>query len=145
MSRHATVTRGVCIADAGVRVNDKTDAGLELAWVPASSRDGDPVRTTFLIGIAQFRPWASQGFFVKGGIGMAFVRNWVFSGESLITSKALAVAIGAGWAFRRDERLGFQIFGAQRVAALGDFETRAGPVENVMANFWSLGAAVVIR
>ena len=30
-----------------------------------------------LDAVAQFRPWSSQGFFIKGGAGMAFIRNWV--------------------------------------------------------------------
>jgi hypothetical protein len=133
------------VADAGVRVNPKVDVGLELVWVPADTRDGDTLRTTFLIGVVQARPWETQGFFVKGGIGMAFVRNWVFDTDPSIRSRALAVAIGAGWAFRRDERLGFEVFGTQHAAALGDFQTRDERIENVMGNYWSLGAAVVIR
>ena len=121
------------------------DVGVEVAWVPATTEAGDAFRTTFLVGVAQFRPWNSQGFFIKGGMGMAFVRNWLFAADSPITQKALAVAIGGGWAFRRDKRLGFQIYGTQHTAALGDFELRDGTLENVMGNFWSLGAAVVIR
>ena len=133
------------LADVGVRVNSRMDTGIEVAWVPATTEAGDTVRTTFLIGVAQFRPWGSKGFFIKGGMGMAFVRNWIFAADTPITQKALALAIGGGWAFRRDKRLGFQIHAAQHVAALGDFEARDGPLENVMGNFWSLGAAVVIR
>ena len=132
------------VADVGVRVNSRMDTGVEAVWVPGTTRDGDTFRTTFLVGVAQFRPWGSQGFFIKGGMGMAFVRSWLFAGAP-ITQKALAVAIGGGWAFRRDKRLGFQIYGAQHVAALGDFELRDGTLENGMGNFWSLGAAVVLR
>ena len=132
------------LADVGIRVNSKMDAGVEVMWVPATTVAGDPFRTTFLLGVAQFRPWESQGFFLKGGAGMAFVRNWLFA-DSPITQKALAVAIGGGWAFRRDKRLGVQIYAAQHAAALGDFELREGTLENVMGNVWSLGAAVVIR
>ena len=50
-----------------------------------------------------------------------------------------------GWTFRRNERVGVQIFGAQHVASLGDLETSLGTVENVIANFWSVGATLVIR
>jgi hypothetical protein len=42
-------------------------------------------------------------------MGMAFVRNWLFAADTPITQKALAVAIGGGWAFRPDKRFGFQI------------------------------------
>ena len=37
------------------------------------------------------------------------------------------------------------MLGAQHVAALGDFQTAGGTVENVVGNFWSVGAAIVIR
>ena len=133
------------VADVGVRVNSRMDTGIEVAWVPATTEAGDTFRTAFLVGVAQFRPWDSQGFFIKGGMGMAFVRNWLFDADTPITQKALAVAIGGGWAFRRNERVGVQIYGAQHAAALGDSDLRDGTLENVMGNFWSLGAAVVIR
>ncbi len=133
------------VGDIGVRINSRTDAGLDVAWVPGTTRGGAPFRATFLLGVVQFRPWESQGFFVKGGMGMAFVRNFLVEDESPIIQKALAVVIGGGWAFRPDKRLGFQVHATQHVAALGDFETREGTQENVMGNFWSLGAAVVFR
>jgi hypothetical protein len=77
---------------------------------------------------------------------MAFVRNWVDSiSPQPINQKALSVVIGAGWAFRPAERLGLQVFGAQHMAALGDFQTGQEDVEDVVGNFWSLGVAIVIR
>ena len=51
-------------------------SAAELFWMPVDSAGGR-IRTTHLDAVAQFRPWASQGFFLKGGAGMAFVRNWV--------------------------------------------------------------------
>ena len=133
------------VGDIGVRINNKTDAGLEVAWIPSETRGGTPFRATFLLGIVQFRPWESQGFFVKGGMGMAFTRNFLIEEEDPITQKALAVDIGGGWAFRPDKRVGFQLHATLHVAALGDFATGEEVVENVMGNFWSLGGAVVIR
>ena len=77
---------------------------------------------------------------------MAFVRNWVDAvGRDPINQKALSVVIGTGWAFRWVERVGLQVFGAQHVAALGDLKTAEEDVEDVVGNFWSLGAAIVIR
>ena len=77
---------------------------------------------------------------------MAFVRNWVDAiGPDPINSKALSVVIGAGWAFRPAERFGFQVFGAQHVAALGDIQTAEEEVPDVVGIFWSLGVAIVIR
>ena len=55
------------------------------------------------------------------------------------------MVIGAGWAFRPAERVGFQVFGAQHVAALGDLQTAEEDVPDVVGNFWSLGVAIVIR
>ena len=133
------------LANIGSRVNNRTDVGGEVAWVPGTARGGASIRATFLLGVVQFRPWASKGFFVKGGMGMAFIRNFLLEDESPITQKALGVVIGGGWAFRTDKRVGFQLHAAQHAAALGDFETREGTLENVLGNFWTLGGAVVIR
>jgi hypothetical protein len=133
------------LANGGRRVHSQTDVGAEVFWMRAESAAGE-VRTTHIDAVAQFRPWASKGFFVKGGAGMAFVRNWVDAiGPVPINQKALSVVIGTGWAFRTRERFGLQVFGAQHVAALGDLQTSGETVENVVGNFWSLGAAIVIR
>ena len=133
------------VANIGYRVNHRMDVGAEIFWMPVNTAEGR-IRTTHLDAVAQFRPWASQGFFVKGGAGMAFVRNWVdVIGSGSIDSKALSVVIGTGWTFRLAERVGLQVFGAQHVAALGDLRTGEGEVPDVVGNFWSLGAAIVIR
>ena len=139
---------GGVLLDAGVRVNNRMDGGVELFWVPGTSQDGDRNRAGFLLGIAQFRPWGSGGFFLKGGMGFAWVRNWIYDvgeGPPPYTSKALGLTYGAGWAFRRAERIGLQVYGSQHVIALGDLETRTARYENIVGNMWSIGAAVVIR
>jgi hypothetical protein len=77
---------------------------------------------------------------------MAFVRNWVDAvGPEAINSKALSVVIGGGWAFRRDEKVGLQLFATQHVAALGDLQSAGTTYADVTGNLWSLGASVVIR
>ena len=38
-----------------------------------------------------------------------------------------------------------QIFGSQHVGAIGDVSVPEGLIQDVTANFWSIGAAVVIR
>jgi hypothetical protein len=136
---------GSLLANAGYRVSDRMDVGAELFWMPSNTSSGH-IRVTHLDAIAQFRPWRSRGFFLKGGAGMAFLRNWVdVVGPESINQKALSVVIGTGWVFRPTERFGVEIFGEQSVAALGDVQTAEGLVQNVVGNFWSLGAAVVIR
>jgi hypothetical protein len=142
---------GAVLGDIGYRVNPRMDAGVEIAWIPATSAAGDDIRSTFIIGVAQFRPWESKGFSVKGGMGMAFVRNWVydFSGgggsNPPFTSKALGLTYSAGWTFRHTQRVSVQVFGAQHVATLGDLQTSTQKVENVIGNFWSVGAVLVFR
>ena len=120
----------------------------ELFWMPKVTTTSDGIRSTLVMGVAQFRPWESRGFSVKAGMGMAFMRNWIYGsvgGSPPFTSKALALTYGAGWTFRHTERVEHADFGAQHVAALGDLETSTGKVENVIANFWSVGATLVIR
>jgi hypothetical protein len=139
--RHA----GAVLGDIGYRVNSRMDVGAEIYWMPIDTAQGN-IRTTHLDAVAQFRPWVSQGFFLKGGAGMGFVRNWVdgLSSDSF-NGKALSVVIGAGWAFRPAARIGLQVFGMQHALALGDLQTRDGQVPDVVGNRWSLGAALVIR
>jgi hypothetical protein len=136
---------GGVLADIGYRVNSRMDVGAEVFWTSTETASGH-IRATHLDAVAQFRPWRSKGFFVKGGAGMAFVRNWVdVVGPDAINSKALSVVVGAGWAFRPAERFGVQLFGAQHAGALGDLQTSESEIQDVMGNFWSLVAAVVIR
>ena len=136
---------GGLLADIGYNVTRRMDVGGELFWASAETASGH-IRTTQLDAVAQFRPWTSKGFFLKGGAGMAFVRNWVdASGPDAINSKALSLMIGGGWAFRRGERVGLQIFAMQHASALGDLQTADGEIGDVIGNFWSFGAAIVFR
>jgi len=136
---------GSVLANAGVRVTPRMDAGLEFFWMPMDTAAGR-IRNTHIDAVAQFRPWASKGFFVKGGAGMAFVRNWVdVISPDAFNQKALSIVLGAGWVFRPQARIGLQVFGAQHAAALGDLQTATGQVPDVMGNFWSLGGGIVIR
>ena len=80
-----------------------------MSWVPATTKDGQDFRSTFLLATGQFRPMASNGFFLRGGMGMAFVRNFVFDATGSvppITSKALGLTYGAGWAFAPQQSCG---------------------------------------
>lgn len=133
------------VGNAGYRVNSRMDVGADILWVPVDTSAGR-IKTTHFDAVAQFRPWSSKGFFLKGGAGMAFVRNWVDAvGPEAINSKALSVVIGGGWAFRRDEKVGLQLFATQHVAALGDLQSAGTTYADVTGNLWSLGASVVIR
>ena len=136
---------GALVGNAGYRVSSRMDVGADLFWMQWRNESGR-IRATAIDAVAQFRPWSSKGFFLKGGAGMAFVRNWVDAvGPEAINSKALSVVIGGGWAFRRDEKVGLQLFATQHVAALGDLQSAGTTYADVTGNLWSLGASVVIR
>lgn len=136
---------GSVLGNIGYHVNPRMDVGAEILWAPVDT-DGGQIRATHFDAVAQFTPWSGHGFFLKGGAGMAFVRNWVDTlGPDAINSKALSVVIGGGWAFRKNERLGFQLFATQHALALGDLQTAHSEVGDVMGNYWSIGAAIVIR
>ena len=136
---------GAVLVDVGRRVNPRMDVGVEAFWMPIDSSQGT-IKTTHIDAVAQFRPWASQGFFLKGGAGMAFVRNWVDAlGPDSFNEKGLSVLIGAGWAVRPTARLGLQLFVTQHAFALGDLQASQGLINDVIGNRWSVGAAVIIR
>ena len=108
------------LANVGYRIHSRIAVGAEVFWMPVDTESGW-IQTTHLDAVVQLRPWRTAGFFFKGGAGMAFVRNWLDVTEaSPVTSKPLSVVIGAGWTFRTEKRVGFQLFAAQRAAALGD-------------------------
>jgi hypothetical protein len=132
-------------ANAGYRVTRRMDVGADVFWMPFETITGR-IQGVHIDGVAQFRPWASRGFFVKGGAGMAFIRNWAETTSiDPINSKALSVVIGGGWAFRPDARLGIQLFAEQHVAALGDLQLGPSSISDVTGNSWAVGAAFVIR
>jgi hypothetical protein len=133
-----------------VRVNLKLDVGAELAWMPISLERGEPIWTTFLLGVAQFSPWTTRGFFVKGGMGLGFVRNWsadlaLQDFAPQVTTNAMALSYGAGWTVRRERRVAVQAYGMHYVAALGDLTTTQTTIQNVVSNFWTIGAGLTIR
>jgi hypothetical protein len=136
---------GAVVGNAGYRVSSRLDVGADLFWTQWNN-DSGRLRATAINAVAQFRPWESKGFFVKGGAGMAFVRNWVQTvGPNPDNQKALAVVFGTGWEFNRKGRLGLQLFASQHVGALGDLLTANGTIPDVTANFWSVGGAIVLR
>jgi len=135
-------------ANAGASINERADLGAEIMWVPETLSTGDKIKVFFVMGGVQFRPWKTRGFFLNAASGMAFLRNWldVFEAQTPpIRSKAFALGIGAGWEWRTPSHFGMQISGSQHVAALGDLQTSERTAQNVVGNFWSVGAALVIR
>jgi hypothetical protein len=136
---------GALAGNAGIRVNSRMDVGADVFWMKWNNDSGQ-IRATALTAVAQFRPWESKGFFVKGGAGMGLVRTWVNAlGPDPDDQKALVVVFGGGWEFKWKRRVGLQLFAMQHVGAIGDLQTATGPIADVTSNFWTLGAAIVIR
>ena len=137
-------TGGVYV-DAGRRMGSRLDVGVQTFWARFGTAAGH-INATHLDAVGSFRPWDARGFFIKGGAGMTFIRNWVdVIDDGAINSKALSVVIGAGWTFRPASRIGLQLIAEQYAAALGDLQTATGEVPDVMGNYWTLGAGIVIR
>ena len=79
---------------------------------------------------------------------MAFVRNFPYDASGTLppaTSKGLGFSYAGGWTFRQQKRVGLQLFGAQHTVAFGDFTLGETTINDVIGNYWSVGAAIVIR
>ena len=152
--RDGVFTNGrALLLDLGFRATSKLDVGVELAWTSTELVDDgdDPILTTFVMGIAQVRPWEKQGFFFKAGMGAGFVGNGLASplGPELkppYTTNTLALMYGAGWVFQRERRFTAQVYGTHHVAALGELITVENTsIKNVLCNYWTVGIAFVFR
>ena len=143
-------TRSV-VVDVGVRASQRVDAGVELLWVTSKIESEEPIRTTFIVGLAQFRPWVDKPFFLRAGMGVGFVGNGLWSpiGPALsppFSTNALGVMYGIGWTIKTDKRFNLQIHLTQHVAALGELTTVSGSsLRNVVGNYWTIGTALVLR
>lgn len=127
------------------------DAGVELFYVGIKINDEKPIRTSFILGVVQMRPWVEHGFFLKAGMGIAIAGNGLanpnFPELALpYTTNALGITYGIGWELKINKRWGLQAQAEHHVAALGEVHTVAGEViRNVVGNYWSVGGAIVIR
>ena len=127
------------------------DAGLELYWVPLKVNDEDPIQTTFILGVVQMRPWTDHGLFLRAGMGIGIAGNGLYNpnGPALAppyTTNALGIVYGVGWERMVNRRWGVQAHALHHVAALGELTTEAGErIRNVVGNYWTVGAAIVIR
>ena len=130
----------------GLAINDQIDAGGELCWA-STALDAGEYRAAFVLGVVQFRPWRGHGFYIKGGLGLAYIRaSFAVDGEATeSTPKGLGVHYGAGWMFGRGRRVSFAPFGAHYVASLGDLATTGGVAENPVSNVWFAGVNIFIR
>ena len=137
---------GGLMVGGGIVANDRVAAGGEIFWASTSFESGE-YRAAFLLGTVQFVPWRTHGFYLKGGLGLAFIRTTITVDEQATTStpKGLGVHYGAGWMFGRGRRVSFAPFGGHYVASLGDVPTAGGVAENPVSNVWFAGVAVFLR
>ena len=63
------------IGNVGTPLNGRAVIGVEVFWKPTTESAGNDTRAVMLLGVGQVRPIRSRGFFLKGGMGMAFVRT----------------------------------------------------------------------
>jgi hypothetical protein len=138
------------LVDVGVRVNPRVDAGVEFVLVRSRIEDLEPVRTTFVLGVGQFRPWTNRAFSIRAGMGIGFVGNGLYTYDQPnpappFTTNAIALTLGMGWEFVRQRRVTLQILATQHVVALGELTTATGSIKNVVGNYWLVGGALVIR
>ena len=137
--------------DVGGRVSPRVDVGGEVMFVTARIEDEDPIRTTFILSIAQFRPWVDRGLYLRAGMGLAFAGNGLAShiGPALAppySTNAFGITYGIGWIFRRDRRWTIQAAFSHHIAALGELSTVSGEtIKNVVGNYWTSGVAIAIR
>ena len=139
------------LVDVGVRVTPRVDAGVELYFVPIQVEGEKPIRTTFVLGVMQMRPWVERGFFVRAAMGIGIAGNGLYNpaGPPLpppYTTNAIGVAFGVGWEHRFNRRWGVEAHAMQHIAGLGELTTSSGEViRNVVGNFWTVGVGIVIR
>ncbi|MCX6550924.1 MAG: hypothetical protein NTY02_07950 [Acidobacteria bacterium] len=133
--------------DGGLTVNDRLDVGAEI-FSTHTTTAGVGMRSNYALAVAQYRPWASRGFFLKGGIGMVFFRGDTYvegHGTADVKTRGMGVHYGVGWLIRRERRVAFAPFAGHYVATLGDVQGSDWLAENVVSNNWVAGLTVIIR
>jgi hypothetical protein len=141
------------MVDAGFRATPRLDFGVEVAYGTSKLEDNedDPIPTTFVMGVVQVRPFVTQGFFFKTGMGAGIVGNGLYSPigaelEPPFTTNTLALVYGAGWVFKREQRFALQVHGTHHIAALGELMTTDQvSIKNVVGNYWNVMVGIVFR
>lgn len=137
---------GAFVIQGGLRVSERLLVGVEVLGVGGTSSEL-VVGQLSLLALVQFRPFAAHGFFLKGGVGPAVVRDTLPEGDASRTGRSwgMSVMYGAGWIFGRGRRVSVAPFGAQYVTAVGGVRTPAGTAQNLVMNGWFVGAVLMAR
>jgi hypothetical protein len=134
------------LAQGGVRVKPRLLVGAEI-FSTARAPSGISVRDSYLLAVAQYRPFARLGFFIKGGYGMAAVKDTVATADGPVTARTWGMGLmyGAGWVFGERRRISVAPMGGTYVTTVGDISAPAGTAENVVVNSWFAGVVVMFR
>ena len=137
---------GAFVVQGGVRVRDRLHIGGEI-YSTDCTLPGGSFRNTHLLGVFQYRPFTSLGFFLKGGYGMAIVKGVIPgpSGDAIARTWGMGVMYGAGWEFRVARRVSFAPVGATYITTVGDVPAPKGTASNVVVNGWFAGALLMIH
>jgi hypothetical protein len=135
------------VVQGGVRVGERLQIGGEL-FTTTREMSGASLRDTHLLGIFQFRPFTRFGFFLKGGYGMALVKDVIPITENTQFSArtwGMGVMYGAGWIFGQSKRVSVAPTAATYVTTVGDVRGVQRTAQNVVINGWFAGAVVMFR
>jgi opacity protein-like surface antigen len=120
------------------RASAKVVAGAEVQLETAREN----AQVLYLMGSVRFHPWASQGFFIRGGFGMVQVKSRLPPPDGsggTGTYRGIGFDYGIGWELFKDSKISFAPFGSHYVSTLasvtlGEFES-----VNVIGNTWLAG------
>jgi hypothetical protein len=127
------------------RVNNKVLAGVEFVYQPSSQKNRS--RSSSLLASVMFHPWATSGFYIKGGYGLAWVRT-TFTVDGVDQKdrfNGMAVNYGIGWRFRQHNRVSFGLFGSHYITTAGTVVVQSLEAVNVIGNGWVGGVSVFVR
>jgi hypothetical protein len=130
----------------GLRVSERLLVGGEILST-ARTIDGVDFRHSYLLAVVQARPFATHGFFLKGGYGMAIVRDVFQLGGVQVAARpwGMGLMYGAGWVFREGRRISVAPVAAQYVTTVGDLRVFGSTAQNVVINGWFVGAVLMVR
>lgn len=141
-------TATTVVLEGGLTLKRRADVGAKVIWTTATD-EGESLNTLAIVASAAYRFWPRRGFYVSGGAGMGVVTDiFELLDESTLSDRAkgLAVDIAAGWEWPLWKRMRIQAFGSQHVVSLGDLPTPVGvSLDNLIINYWSIGARLVFR
>jgi hypothetical protein len=127
------------------RVNNKVLAGVEFVYQPSSKANRS--RSSSLLASVMFHPWATSGFYLKGGYGLTWVRT-TFTVDGVDQKdkfNGMAVNYGIGWRFRQHNRVSLGLFGSHYITTAGTVHVQSFEAVNVIGNGWVGGVSVFLR